>query len=382
MFLEDSQELDLMEQDFQLRNVFNEKVVRQLGSNIASVYPEFDKKGFCKSIISQLASFSFGDRSNIIRDALREYLPKDYPQAVQILVLSLGPEIPHCELMGFDNFVVMSENDFIAKYGLDHFDISMHALYEMTKRFTAEGAIRAFIEKYPEQTLKLLEHWAEDKNCHVRRLVSEGTRPRLPLGTRLKQFVQDPRPVLLLLDKLKTDPELMVRRSVANNLNDIAKDNPELVVKTLRAWKKIEDEGTQWLIRHASRTLVKQGNKEAIALLGYSSDVAIAVSKLELDKTIIPMGAEFKFEFEVKSKSNDTQNLVIDYVIHHVKANGKLKPKVFKLAKKKLQAGETLHISKKHSLRLINTRKYYPGMHLLEIQVNGTVYKQAKFELR
>lgn len=371
-----------MEQNFQVRDVFNKTGVNRLAANLAGVWRDFDANGFSRTVNSQLKPLSFSERAALIRDSLWEYLPKDYPRALEIILNALPPEMTENEITGYDSFIIMPQNDFVAKYGLEHYDLSMQALYQMTKRFTAEGAIRAFILNYPERTLAILSAWAEDENAHVRRLVSEGTRSRLPWTMQLKPFIENPRPVLILLEKLKTDSELMVRRSVANNLNDIAKDNPELVVETLQRWKKIDDEGTQWLIRHASRTLVKQGNKEAIALLGYSSDVAITVSKLELDKNIIPIGAEFKFEFEIKSKSSDMQNLVIDYVIHHVKANGKLKPKVFKLAKKELQAGDTLHISKKHSLRLINTRKYYPGTHLLEIQVNGTVYKQAKFELR
>ena len=215
-----------MQQGFQLREVFNPAVVDQLAHNIARTWPTFDQIGFATTINSQLVSLNFGARNTLIRDTLWAYLPKEFPQAVQILVDSLGPEIPHCEITGFDGFIIMPQNDFVAKYGLDFFDISMQALYAMTKRFTAEGAIRAFIQKYPDQTLARLRQWAEDPNCHVRRLVSEGTRPRLPLAPRLGQFIRDPRPVLALLDQLKADPELMVRRSVANNLNDIAKDHP------------------------------------------------------------------------------------------------------------------------------------------------------------
>jgi 3-methyladenine DNA glycosylase AlkC len=371
-----------MKQGFQLRDVFNPAVVNQLAQNITNTWPEFDSISFSMSINTQLGPLNFGDRNKLIRDTLWEYLPKDYPQAVQILVNSLGPEIPQCEVTGFDAFVVMSQNDFVAKYGLDYFDVSMQALYEMTKRFTAEGAIRAFIQKYPDQTLKLLTQWAGDKNCHVRRLVSEGTRPRLPLAPRLPQFIKDPRPVLKLLDQLKADPKLMVRRSVANNLNDIAKDNPDLVVETLMAWQKAKDKGTQWLIGHASRTLVKQGHKEALMLLGYSPNIALNLIGLQLNKTTIPMGEDLIFEFEVRSNSDEPQNLMIDYVIHHMKANGKLRPKVFKLAKKKLKASETLRLSKKHSFRAINTRKYYAGQHLLEIQINGKVWSQVRFELK
>jgi 3-methyladenine DNA glycosylase AlkC len=370
-----------MEQNFQVRDVFNEKVVYQIAASLADVWHEFDAKGFSQAINSQLRPLSFSDRAALIRDTLWEYLPKDYPRALAIILNALPLEIPNCEVTGLNGFIVMPQNDFVAKYGLHHYDLSMQALYQMTKRFTAEGAIRAFILKYPEKTLAILAEWAEDENCHVRRLVSEGTRPRLPWAIQLKPFMEDPRPVLNLLEKLKTDPALMVRRSVANNLNDIAKDNPDQVVKTLRRWSKIDDEGTQWLIRHAARTLVKQGNKEALAILGYDSEVGVTVSKLELDKTTVKMGGELNFSFEIKSKSRQTQRLVIDYIIHHRKANGKLTPKVFKLTKKDLAAGESFQISKKHSFRPISTRKYYPGTHALELQINGALFEKVNFEL-
>jgi 3-methyladenine DNA glycosylase AlkC len=371
-----------MEQNFQVRDIFNENVVNRLAENLAGVWHKFDAKGFGHSINSRLKSLTFSERSSLIRDSLWEYLPKDYPRALEIILKALPPELPNCEMTGFENFIILPQNEYLAKYGLEHYDLSMQALYQMTKRFTAEGAIRPFLQKYPEQTLEILSEWTNDKNCHVRRLVSEGTRPRLPWAMQLKQFIEDPRPVLALLEKLKSDPELMVRRSVANNLNDIAKDNPDLVVKTLSRWKKIKDEGTQWLIRHAARTLVKQGNKEILAVLGYSPNVDVSISKIELDKSTVKVGEHLNFSFEVKSTSDRSQDLVIDYIIHHVKANGRLTPKVFKLTKKTLKAGKILQISKRHSFRLISTREYYAGVHLLEIQVNGSIYGKANFELK
>lgn len=371
-----------MEQNFQVRDVFNENVVNQLAENLARVWRGFDARAFRESICSKLKSLTFSERNNLIRDSLWEHLPKDYPLALQIILKALPPELPTCEVTGFGGFIVLPQNEFVAKYGLDHYDLSMQALYQMTKRFTAEGAIRPFLQKYPEKTLAILSKWAEDEHCHVRRLVSEGTRPRLPWAMQLKQFIKDPRPVLRLLEKLKADPELMVRRSVANNLNDIAKDHPDLVVKTLKGWKKLDDDGTQWLIRHAARTLVKQGNKDVLAVLGFDSKIGIAVSKIQLNKPVLKMGGDINFSFEIKSRSNQAQNLMIDYIVHHVKANGKLAPKVFKLTNKILKAGETLHISKRHSFRPISTRKYYTGKHALEVQVNGVKYGKVEFELR
>jgi hypothetical protein len=153
-------------------------------------------------------------------------------------------------------------------------------------------------------------------------------------------------------------------------------------VETLRRWSKIEDKGTQWLIRHAARTLVKQGNQDALEVLGFRSKVEIVVSTIQLDKPVVRMGEDLNFSFEIVSKSKEAQNLVIDYIVHHVKANGRLTPKVFKLAKKKLEAGETLRLSKRHSFRPISTRKYYAGTHRLEIQVNGVNFAEVNFDLK
>jgi 3-methyladenine DNA glycosylase AlkC len=371
-----------MEQNFQVRDVFNEKIVNQLAENLARAWNRFDANGFRNSINSQLKSLTFSERNSLIRDQLWEYLPKDYPRALEIILKALPPELPNHEVTSFEGFILLPQNDFVAKYGLDHYDLSMQALYQMTKRFTAEGAIRAFLLKDSERTLAILSEWAEDENCHVRRLVSEGTRPRLPWTIQLKPFIENPRPVLALLEKLKTDPELMVRRSVANNLNDIAKDNPDLVVETLQRWSKMDDEDVQWLIRHAARTLVKQGNKDILAILGYSPKVDISVSKIKPDKPTVKLGEALHFSFEVKSTAKQTQALVIDYVIHHVKANGRLTPKVFKLTNKTLEPGQVLKISKTHPFRFITTRKYYPGRHMLEIQVNGSSYGKTSFELK
>jgi len=189
-----------MQQEFRLRDVFHPAAVEQLAHTIAQAWPAFDQEGFATTINRQLDALSFGGRNALIRDTLRAYLPQEFTEAVRILLAAVGPEIPHCELSGFDGFIVMPQNDFVAAYGLRHLDLSLRTLYELTKRFTAEGAIRAFLQADPEQTLNYLKAWTADPNCHVRRLVSEGTRPRLPLAPRLPAFVKDPRPVLALLE--------------------------------------------------------------------------------------------------------------------------------------------------------------------------------------
>jgi 3-methyladenine DNA glycosylase AlkC len=370
-----------MQQGFRLRDVFSAAAVEQLAQNIARVWPSFDRTRFTTAINSQLDALSYGGRNVLIRDTLRAYLPQAFPEAVRVLLDALGPEIPHCELSGFESFIVMPQNDFVAAYGLEHLDLSLLALYELTKRFTAENAIRPFLQTHPEPTLARLAEWAGDPNCHIRRLVSEGTRPRLPLAPRLPAFVKDPRPVLALLERLKGDPVLMVRRSVANNLNDIAKDHPDLVVETLARWSQNADAGTRWLIGHAARTLLKQGHPGALALLGYGAARGVSVSSFQLQAARVRMDDDLVFTFDVTSSADAPQDLMIDYVVHHMKANGRLAPKVFKLAKRRLGAGETLSLSKRHAFRPLSTRVYYPGRHALELQINGQRWGRQEFEL-
>lgn len=370
-----------MDKGFQFRDVFNPAVVTELAGNIARVWPQFTADDFTAAINPRLAQLSFGERNALIRDSLYHFLPPDFLQAVQILLDALGPQLDQPELTGFDGFIIMPQCDFVAAYGLEYFDISMHALYEMTKRFSAEGAIRPFIGRYPQETLARLEVWSRDENPHVRRLVSEGTRPRLPLAPRLQIFVDDPRPVLRLLENLKTDPELYVRRSVANNLNDIAKDNPKLVIETLQRWQGIENEGTQWLIRHASRTLLKQGNSAALALLGYPPEVAVRVEDFSITTPQVQFGDNLNFTVTLAVTATESQRLMIDYVIHHVKANGQRAPKVFKWSKKTLKPGQVINLQRSHPIKPISTRKYYGGQHLLQVQVNGQIVAESPFDL-
>jgi len=372
-----------MEEGFLFKDVFNPTLVERMGQRIKTVWPEFNETSFRKSIVSKLDHLSLSERSELICQSLYSHLPPEYSNAVNVLLSTFKEATEAKELSGFDGFYFMPIARYVSTYGLDQkdFNLSMKALIAITKRFTSEDAIRPFIRKYPNETFKYLHQWTEDDNLHVRRLVSEGTRPRLPWSSALKEFQVDPGPVLELLEKLKEDPELYVRRSVANNLNDIAKDHPGLVLKTLKRWKKIENKGTQWIITHASRTLLKQGLPEALELLGYPTDVKIEVEHLKLNKKTCRMGDEIEFSFKIISKAKQEQNLMIDFVVHYMKANGKKASKVFKLSKKKLPANQVLNFSKRLSFKTISTRKYYVGSHEIHIQINGKLYGKVEFEL-
>jgi 3-methyladenine DNA glycosylase AlkC len=370
-----------MAEQFRLREVFNPALVQELAGNIAQVWVEFEEEAFVEAVVLQLPELNFGDRSSLIADSLRRFLPQSYETAVGILIDALPPQLTGDMFTGYDGFEIMPQCLFVSRYGLDNFDVSINALYEMTKRFTAEGDIRPFIHKFPVKTMAFLHQITQDESPFARRLASEGTRPRLPLTPRLPAFQKDPRPVLELLEKLKEDPILMVRRSVANNLNDISKDNPGIVVETLQRWQKLDTPEMDWIIAHALRTILKQGHPGALRLLGYDPQARVLVSDLQLNSPEIKVGETLRFSFEVTSQEERPCALMIDTVIHYMKANGKQKAKVFKAAKKRIAPGETISIEKGRSFKAINTRPYYAGQHALEIQINGQRHAWADFTL-
>ncbi len=370
-----------MEENTQFRDVFNENALTNLAKRIKAVYPEFDSKSFVKSVAPYFAPLGLLERANLITEALKTYMPDDYPRTVSIMLDALDEELETADFSGDAAWMVVPQSNFVAKYGLEHYDISMNALYEMTKRFSSEWAIRAYITNFPEKTIPILHQWAQDDNFHIRRLASEGSRTRLPWGTRLPQFIEDPKPVLEILERLKADSELYVRRSVANNLNDISKDHSELVVKTLQRWKKDQNDDTNWIIGHALRSLVKLGNKDALELLGYPSKPKLELNNFTISNDPLPMGGSQLISFELHSSASEDQNLMVDYIVHYMKANGKQAPKVFKLAKKTIKAGEKLAITKKQPFKTVSTRKVYPGLHSIELQVNGNSLGKLDFEL-
>jgi len=257
----------------------------------------------------------------------------------------------------------------------------MNALKEMTKTFTAEYDIRYFLEKYPSEALSLIKTWTDSDNTHVRRLASEGTRPRLPMGRRNKEFVKDPAPILPILEKLKDDPELYVRRSVANSLNDISKDHPDLAADIAERWLNEGFENSEWVCRHAMRTLFKAGHKKALALFGYPEPKGINVSETDIKNNTLKVGSTLEFSFVIDNESDADVPIMVDYEIHFIKNNKKHSPKVFKLKKTVIKAGEALKLEAKHPLRAQTTRKYYTGKHYLRVTVNGEKFALNPFYL-
>jgi len=254
--------------------VLDKAAVQQLGENVQHVHESFNKIAFTRDALDGIKPLSISQRSEHIAVALRKHLADTYSKAIGIMLKSLTPPLEKTKDNGLAVLFYMPHCHYIAKYGLDKehnngedpFDISMHAQYELTKRFTCEFSIRPFIINDEARTMKVLYKWMKDTNPHVRRLCSEGTRPRLPWAMRIPSFVNDPSPTIPVLEKLKNDPDLYVRRSVANHIGDIAKDNLELALTICDNWLTDASTELKWVIRHALRHPAKKGDSIALKI--------------------------------------------------------------------------------------------------------------------
>ena len=365
-----------------LKNQFDRSVPKAIAGQITRVWKDFPKARFLNDVFSDYDSLELMDRGRSIGGKLGRHLSADYPEALDILMRSIRePSAKHSLERGMAAFYYLPHTCFIAQYGLDHFEISMRAQHALTQLFSAEFSIRPFIEKYEGQSLQMLREWTTDPSEHVRRLVSEGTRPRLPWGSRLRRFQDNPAPVLELLDFLKDDSSLYVRRSVANNLNDIGKDNPDVLIKVAKRWMKGASENRRVLVAHSLRSLVKQGNPEALEILGFGDKVSVSVEDATVSPARVSPGGRVQVSFTMQSASRKTQTILVDLRIHFRKANGTATPKVFKLRKLDLPPRGSVTFRKSFSLKDLTTRKHYPGEHVVDILVNGSVEPIGVFYL-
>jgi 3-methyladenine DNA glycosylase AlkC len=365
----------MMEENFALKDMFSRESVGVLAAAIADVHPGFPIDKFVDCVFDDSwEGLALKQRVRQIALNLGKTLPGDYLDALEIL----KDAMPLLEEQGFEKMVFP---DFVEVYGLDDWYTSISALEFFTQFMSAEFAIRPFISRYPEKTLQQMITWAEHEHPGVRRLASEGCRPRLPWGLRLHDLVADPGPIFPVLEILKDDPREEIRRSVANNLNDISKDHPDLVVKFLEKWHDPDDLNRSRLIKHALRTLLKAGHPSALSLLGYSSNPEITVENISLEPGEIRLGEDVVFSFEILSTAKYEQKLMVDYLVHFMKANGTQAPKVFKLSQKTIQPGERIKITRKHGIKPITTRKYYPGIQTFQPQVNGKKFGKVNIVL-
>jgi 3-methyladenine DNA glycosylase AlkC len=260
------------------------------------------------------------------------------------------------------------------------FDDGLELLSELTPRLTGEFAIRRFLAADLDRSLARILAWTRSEDAHVRRLASEGTRPFLPWAVRVAALTAAPEKTVPILDALRSDPSDYVRRSVANHLNDLSRENPELVVLTAARWLGEPDENTRWVVRHGLRTLVKKAHPGALALMGFS-DAPVQVSPISIRDETVHLPGELDFSFDVVNDGDSPVRLAIDYVVSYVKSSGALAEKVFKLTSRELGPGEGVELRKRHALRQMTTRVHYAGTHLIELQINGRRYSRREFEV-
>jgi 3-methyladenine DNA glycosylase AlkC len=367
------------------KSLFSRDLIATMGAHLAAGEPGFDRAGFEAAASAGLEDLELKARSAQITRALLDRLPADFAAATDLLLATLHPETggvgdgEASDARGLRGWAVMPMADAGAARGAEDFDRALATLAELTRRFSAEFAVRPLFSADPGRALGWLAAWAGDPDHHVRRLASEGARPRLPWGLRLKVFVADPGPLLPILARLRDDPSEAVRRSVANSLNDIAKDHPDRVAEFARDWLADAPPARVRLVRHALRSLVKQGHPGALAALGYRA--AAVEGRLTVATPEVAFGDALAFALELRETAGAAQRLVVDYAVHHRRANGTTAPKVFKWTTLEIAPGATLRLQRRHAIRPITTRRYYDGPQRLEILVNGAHVAGADFVL-
>jgi 3-methyladenine DNA glycosylase AlkC len=366
-----------------LKTFFSPGLVRRLGSDLARAHASFPVKAFVNDATAGLDRLELLDRGRHIARALVRHLPPSYPEALSVLMRSLGPEHATDELLGVGMapFFYFPHLQFVAERGLAHFDLSMQAQYELTKRFTAEASIRPYIAHDPERVMATLRRWADDPNAHVRRLVSEGTRLRLPWAPRVAWLDAHPERILELLERLKDDPSTLVRRSVANNLNDLGKARPDLLVRTARAWLAGGSSERRALVEHALRSLIKRGDADALGLLGFGGAPKVALANVMFTPRRVKIGGRVVLTFDLTSTGRHRQELLVDVAVHFVKARGVTSRKVFKLTRVTLESRATVGLRTSFSLAVHTTRVPHPGRHVVDVVVNGRAMTAGYFDV-
>jgi 3-methyladenine DNA glycosylase AlkC len=359
-----------------LKHIFDRARLQAIAGHALEVCPAFDRKRFLEICHDGLDQLSLMQRLHRVAGALHAALPGDLRADIATLRL-LAPRMGR-------GFATLALCDYVAQYGLDDPAASLPALEFLTGFGSAEFAIRAFLRQDLPGTLAVMRRWASDPDEHVRRLASEGCRPRLPWASRIPALLADPGPVLPLLESLRSDPSLYVRKSVANHLNDIAKDHPGRVMSLLESWPLADDPHAAWIARQALRTLVKGGDKRALAILGAGAVAQVEVPDFSVTPAVLRLGDTLQVSVTLRSTSaapSPPQRLVVDYTVHYVKAAGHSSAKVFKLKTLDLPAGASVTLQRRQVVRDFTTRVHHPGRHRVEVTVNGDVAAQGWFDL-
>ncbi|WP_026463542.1 DNA alkylation repair protein [Adhaeribacter aquaticus] len=362
-----------------LKDIYSPAFFTQFSDTLKRVIPDLNKEQFWTLLFdAQWEARELKERMRHVATVMHEFLPADFPAAVMLLekliqeLLAAGHKPNSLEYMFLP--------DYLEQYGLESFDAAVQAMEKITQFTSCEFAVRPFLLQYPELMIAQMQAWALHEHPNVRRLASEGMRPRLPWAMAIPALKKDPSPILPILELLKNDPSEFVRRSVANNLNDIAKDHPEVVLSIAHKWKGVSPE-TDKIIKHGCRTLLKQGHPEILSYFKLQNLEALSLTNFKIHTEEVKLGSDLIFSFSVQNNHQDSQRVRLEYSLYYNKANGQLARKVFKISEKAYQPSEMVKVTRKQSFKYITTRKFYPGQHRLSVILNGQEKAIADFLL-
>lgn len=331
-----------------LKNVYHESFIQELGKTLAKESATCDASRFQRLVLQgDWSQLELKERIRRITESMHDCLPDDYEEAIDVLC-KVAPHFTGLSALVFPNYVEM--------YGLENWDISIKALEFFTPFSTSEFAVRPFLIQHQDKMLAQMLVWSQDQNEHIRRLASEGCRLRLPWGLSVPALKKDPTVTLPILENLKSDPAKYVQKSVANHLNDISAVQPDVMKQTVKRWYG-SNEHTNWIVKHACRTLLKKGDPEIMALFGYGDDPSIQVKDLKVEKDSVRIGEKMTFHFTLQTEQ--PLKLRVEYAIDYVKARGTRNQKVFKITE--FETGSSLHreFVRSQSFQNMTTRKHY-----------------------
>lgn len=358
---------------------FKETFIDEFSQALSFVLPDFNKKTFKRKVFDkQWQDKELKHRVSHIVDVLKTTLPSSYPDAVSI-ILKVVEHLKQQQIKEV-SFGYVCLPEYVERYGLDDYKLSVKALEQITEFITCEFAVRPFIIQYEEKMIEQMQKWSKHKKPKVRRLASEGCRPRLPWAIALPEYKRAPAPILPILENLKADKDIWVQKSVANNLNDISKDNPEIAKSIFRNWLG-DNKTTNWIVKHAARTLLKKGDQEVLKLFGLGKDETIKLTEFHVDTPKVKVGGHLQFSFALHNTSKQEKLIRVEYSIYYLRANGTWSKKVFKISEKSYAPRSTNSISRKQSFRPITTRIYYPGIQKVSVILNGHESSTIDFEL-
>lgn len=361
-----------------IKDIYNKPFYERLAASLEKVVPNFVAKKFMKAILTDaFYNMEWKERVQHTTRILHHFMPSNFAESAKLMEEIVAQL--RADDFGEQGLVFMFLPDYIATYGLDDYENSVKALEFLTQFISAEFAVRPFLLKYGDRLMADMLQMSTHRNHHVRRFASEGSRPRLPWGAAIPALKKDPTLILPILENLKNDPSEYVRRSVANNLNDITKDNPDVVIGIAKKWKGLGKE-TDDIIKHACRSLLKSGHPEILSFYGLDAN-HLSVTDFKIETPKINIGGEVEFSFTIKNEDTIERYIRLEYTVYYLKNNGNLAGKVFKINEKSYPAGAEAKIKRKQSFKLITTRTFYKGHHKLSIMVNGKETAIGDFEL-